>query len=98
MRLSPCESSSQMADDSPLERLHAEDQLRAAARNSQRAAPVHNPKPTTLEEEYRAQVEAGLHANDDIPPAEPARLPSTARDRDIAANVADAVFKILSTP
>jgi len=86
-----------MAEDTPLERLNEEAKLRAAmARNPQRT-PVQNGRPT-LEEEYAAQRAAGLHKDDDVLPAKPAGLPTTAMDRDIAANVAEAAFRILSAP
>ena len=55
-------------------------------------------RPTTLEEEYERQRAAGLHPDDDALPAKPAGLPTTAMDRDIAANVAEAAFRILSAP
>ena len=84
-----------MAEDTALERLNEEAKLRAAmARNPQRN-PVQNGRPT-LEEEYAAQRAAGLHKDDDMLPAEPAR-PSTV-DADIAAHVAAVAFRILSVP
>jgi len=86
-----------MTDDTPQERLQAEIERKAYAAKMARnpRTPVHT-RPT-LQEEYEAQVKAGLHPDDELSPDEPARLPSTV-DADIAAHVAAVVSQILSAP
>jgi len=87
-----------MTDDTPLERAHAEAQRRAFAARMARTpnavkTPVHG-RPT-LEQEYAAQREAGLHKGD-TPPAPPTR--ESTLNQDIADHLTDAIGRILSAP
>jgi uncharacterized membrane protein len=83
------------ADDTPMERLNAEVERQVLAAKMARTPQTPVPaRPNTLEEEYAAQREAGLHRSDDTPPAEPAR-PSTV-NRDIANHLTEVIGRILS--